>query len=188
MDQTLDLIFTDARTCRAWQDKPIDNALIKQIYDLAKLGPSHANCCPLRIVFVQSAAAKEKLKPTLDSTNVDKTMTAPVTAIMSYDPNFHQYADTLYPGSKAWFSDPKAREYIGLVNGSLQAAYFMLAARSLGLDCGPMGGFNQQMVDDLFLKGQGFKSIFLCNLGYGNRTDMPPRGPRLTFEQVCSMV
>jgi 3-hydroxypropanoate dehydrogenase len=94
----------------------------------------------------------------------------------------------LVPGSKAWFSDPKAREYVGLVNATLQSAYFMLAARALGLDCCGMAGFNQGMVNDLFLKEQGFKSIFLCNLGYGDRTNMPPRGPRLTFDQACAVV
>lgn len=188
MDQTLNRIFTDARTCRVWQKKPVDKTLIQQIYDLAKLGPSHANCCPLRIVFVESAAAKEKLKSALDPTNIDKTMTAPITAIMAYDPNFHQYADMLYPGSKAWFQDQKANDYVGLVNAALQAGYFMMAARALGLDCGPMGGFNKQRVNDLFLKEPGFQSIFLCNLGYGDRTGMPPRGLRLTFEQVCTTV
>lgn len=188
MDQTLNRIFENGRTCRVWQDKPVDPELIQQIYDLAKLGPSHANCCPLRVVFVKSAEAKEKLKSTLDAGNVKHTMAAPITAIFAYDPNFHQYADLLYPGSKAWFSDPKANEYIGLVNGALQAGYFMLAARALGLDCGPMGGFNQEMANELFFKKQGFKSIFLCNLGYGDRANLPPRGPRLTFDQVCAIV
>lgn len=188
MDQTLNRIFEDGRTCRVWQDKPIDSALINQIYDLAKLGPTSANCCPLRIVFVKSAEAKQKIKPALDPLNVEKTMTAPMTAIFAYDPNFHDYSDLLFPGSKAWFSDPKAREYVGLVNATLQSAYFMLAARALGLDCCGMAGFNQEMVNDLFLKEQGFKSIFLCNLGYGDRTNMPPRGPRLTFDQVCAVI
>lgn len=188
MDQILGRIFEHGRTCRAWKNKPVDNELITQIYDLAKLGPTSANCCPLRIVFVESAIAKEKLKPALNPANLDKTMSAPLTAIFAYDPNFQNRMDILYPPAKDWFADPKVREYVGLVNGTLQAAYFMLAARALGLDCGAMAGFNQEMVNNLFLKEEGFKSIFLCNLGYGDRSAMPPRDPRLTFDQVCTVI
>ena len=188
MDHTLNRIFQDGRTCRVWHNKPVDDTLIQQIYDLAKLGSTSANCCPLRIVFIKSTESKEKLQPALDPGNVEKTMSAPLIAIFAFDPNFHNYMDILFPPAKAWFSDPKTRESVGLVNGTLQAAYFMLAARALGLDCGAMSGFNQQMVDDLFLKEQGFKSIFLCNLGYGDRTNIPPRDPRLSFDQTCSIV
>jgi len=185
MDHTLNRILLDGRTCRVWQNKPVDDSLIQQIYDLAKLGPTAGNCCPLRIVFIKSHETKEKLKPALDTENIEKTMTAPLTAIFAFDSNFQNYMDILYPRAKTWYSDSKTRESVGLVNGSLQAAYFMLAARALGLDCGPIAGVNKQMVDDLFLKEQGFKSIFLCNLGYGDRTNILPRSPRLTFDQTC---
>src|SRR5215472_11097151 len=142
----LDLIFRNARTHNAWLDKPVDDALLRQVYDLARMGPTSANMSPMRIVFVKSREAKEKLKPALDAGNVDKTMKAPVTAIIAMDIRFYEKLPQLFPhaDAKAWFKDlpENVLEYTALRNSSLQGAYFMLAARALGLDCGPMSGFN----------------------------------------------
>src|SRR6478735_2406338 len=160
-DESLDLIFRNARTHSAWLDKPVEDALLRQVYDLAKMGPTSANMCPMRIVFVRSKEAKEKLKPALDAGNVDKTMKAPVTAILGMDIHFYEKLPQLFPhaDAKAWFKDKPDNilEYIALRNSSLQGAYFMLAARSLGLDCGPMSGFNNKMVDETFFAGTTVK-------------------------------
>jgi 3-hydroxypropanoate dehydrogenase len=191
-DDGLDLIFRAARTHTAWLDKPVDDALLREVYDLAKMGPTSANMCPMRVVFVKSPAAKEKLKPALDAGNVDKTMKAPVTAIFAMDIHFFEKLPKLFPhaDAKAWFKDlpPAVLEYTALRNGSLQGAYFMLAARALGLDCGPMSGFNNAKVDAAFFAGTTVKSNFLCNLGYGDATKLYPRSPRLPFEEACQVV
>ena len=191
-DDGLDLIFRAARTHNVWLDKPVDDALLRQVYDLAKMGPTSANMCPMRLVFVKSKEAKEKLKPALDAGNVDKTMKAPVTAIIGMDVHFYEKLPQLFPhvDAKAWFKDlpENVLEYIALRNGSLQGAYFMLAARSLGLDCGPMSGFNNAKVDAAFFAGTTVKSNFLCNLGYGDVTKLRPRSPRLSFEEACTIV
>src|SRR5207253_9668790 len=169
-DDGLDLIFRQARTHSFWLDKPVDDALLKRVYDLAKMGPTSANMCPMRIVFVKSRAAKEKLKPALDAANVDKTMKAPVTAVLGMDVHFFEQLPKLFPhaDAKAWFKDlpENVLEYTALRNSSLQGAYFMLAARALGLDCGPMSGFDNAKVDAAFFAGTTVKSNFLCNLGY----------------------
>ncbi len=191
-DSDLDLIFRKARTHFHWFDKPVDDALLRQVYDLAKMGPTSANMCPMRIIFVKSKAAKEKLKPALDAGNVEKTMKAPVTAIIGMDVHFFEQLPKLFPhaDAKAWFKDlpENVLEYTALRNGSLQGAYFMLAARSLGLDCGPMSGFNNAKVDAAFFAGTTVKSNFLCNLGYGDLSKLYPRSPRLTFEEACQFV
>jgi 3-hydroxypropanoate dehydrogenase len=191
-DESLDLIFRKARTHSVWLDKPVDDALLAQIYDLAKMGPTSANMCPMRIVFVKSKAAKEKLKPVLDAGNVDKTMTAPVTAIIGMDIRFYEKLPKLFPhaDAKAWFKDlpENVLEYIALRNSSLQGAYFMLAARSLGLDCGPMSGFDNAKLDAAFFAGTPVKSNFLCNLGHGDSTKLYPRSPRLDFAEACRVV
>jgi 3-hydroxypropanoate dehydrogenase len=191
-DESLDLIFRAARTHSVWLDKPVDDSLLAQVYDLAKMGPTSANMCPMRIVFVKSKAAKEKLKPALDAGNVDKTMAAPVTAIIGMDIHFYEKLPKLFPhaDAKAWFKDlpENVLEYVALRNGSLQGAYFMLAARSLGLDCGPMSGFDNAKVDAAFFAGTTVKSNFLCNLGHGDKTKLFPRNPRLTFEEACQIV
>jgi 3-hydroxypropanoate dehydrogenase len=190
-DDALDLIFREARTHTHWRDEPVDDALLRQVYDLAKLGPTSANMCPLRIVFVKSQEAKEKLKPCLDAGNVEKTMRAPVTAIMGMDVHFYEQLPKLYPhaDAKAWFKDlpENVLEYTALRNSSLQGAYFILAARALGLDCGPMSGFNNQMVDAAFFAGTTVKSNFLCNLGHGDPAKLYPRNPRLTFDEACKI-
>src|SRR5712692_3302619 len=191
-DEGRDLLFREARTHNGWLDKPVDDALLRQVYDLAKMGPTSANMCPMRVVFVKAKAAKEKLKPALDAGNVDKTMTAPVTAIIGMDIRFYEKLPKLFPhaDAKAWFKDlpENVLEYIALRNGSLQGAYFMLAARSLGLDCGPMSGFDNAKVDAAFFAGTTVKSNFLCNLGHGDRTKLFPRSPRLSFEEACQIV
>jgi len=191
-DESLNLIFRDARTHSDWLDKPVDDALLAQVYDLAKMGPTSANMCPMRVVFVKSKAAKEKLKPALSAGNVDKTMAAPVTAIIGMDVHFYEKLPELLPhaDAKSWFKDlpENALEYIALRNGSLQGAYLMLAARSLGLDCGPMSGFDNAKVDAAFFMGTTVKSNFLCNLGHGDATKLHPRSPRLTFEEACQIV
>jgi 3-hydroxypropanoate dehydrogenase len=188
----LDLIFRNARTYNAWQNKPVEEALLRQVYDLAKMGPTSANMCPMRIVFVRSREAKERLKPALDPGNVDKTMAAPVTAIVGMDIHFFEQLPKLFPhvDAKAWFKDlpDNVLEYIALRNSSLQGAYFMLAARALGLDCGPMSGFNNAKVDEAFFAGTTVKSNFLCNLAYGDPSKLYPRSPRLDFEEACKVV
>jgi 3-hydroxypropanoate dehydrogenase len=191
-DDGLDLIFRNARTHNVWLDKPVDDGLLRQVYDLAKMGPTSANMCPLRILFVKSKEAKEKLKPSLDAGNVDKTMVAPVTAILGMDIHFYEMLPKLFPhaDAKAWFKDlpENILQSTALRNSSLQGAYFIIAARSLGLDCGPMSGFNNQKVDDAFFAGTTVKSNFLCNLGYGDASKLFPRSPRLTFEEACKML
>jgi 3-hydroxypropanoate dehydrogenase len=191
-DESLDLIFRKARTHSAWLNKPVDDALLGRVYDLAKMGPTSANMCPMRIVFVKSKAGKEKLKPALDAGNVDKTMAAPVTAIIGMDIHFYEQLPKLFPhaDAKPWFKDlpENVLETIALRNSSLQGAYFMLAARSLGLDCGPMSGFDNAKVDAAFFDGTTVKSNFLCNLGHGDGTKLFPRSPRLAFEEACQVV
>jgi 3-hydroxypropanoate dehydrogenase len=188
-DEGLDLIFREARTHSVWRDEPVDDALLRRVYDLARMGPTSANMCPLRVVFVKSREAKEKLKPALDAGNVAKTMNAPVTAIVAMDVHFYELLPKLFPhaDAKAWFKDlPEGiLEYIALRNSSLQGAYFMLAARALGLDCGPMSGFDNAKVDAAFFAGTTVKSNFLCNLGHGDQSKLHPRSPRLAFEEAC---
>jgi 3-hydroxypropanoate dehydrogenase len=191
-DEGLDLIFRNARTHNAWTERPVDDALLRRVYDLARLGPTSANMCPMRLVFVKSREAKERLKPALDAGNMAKTMAAPVTAIVGMDIHFYEHLPKLFPhaDAKAWFKDlpEKVLEVITLRNGSLQGAYFMLAARALGLDCGPMSGFDHSKVDAEFFAGTTVKSNFLCNLGYGDGAKLFPRSPRLDFEEACKIV
>jgi 3-hydroxypropanoate dehydrogenase len=191
-DEDQDLILRSARTHSAWLDKQVDDALLRQVYDLAKFGPTSANICPLRIVFVKSREAKERLKPALDAGNVTKTMTAPVTAILGMDIHFYDKLPQLFPhvDARSWFQDlpENVLEYVALRNSSLQGAYFMLAARALGLDCGPMSGFANAKVDAEFFAGTTIKSNFLCSLGYGDASKLFPRSPRLTFEEACQVI
>src|SRR2546430_752957 len=190
--EDLDLIFRKARTNSVWLDEPVEDALLTQIYDLAKMGPTSANMCPMRIIFVKSREAKEKLKPALDPGNVDKTMKAPVTAIIGMDIHFYEKLPQLFPhaDAKSWFKDlpENVLEYTALRNSSLQGAYFIIATRALGLDCGPMSGFNNAMVDAAFFAGTTVKSNFLCNLGHGDPAKLHPRSPRLEFGEACSLV
>jgi 3-hydroxypropanoate dehydrogenase len=191
-NEGLNLIFREARTHSAWLDRPVDDSLLNQVYELARLGPTSANMCPMRVVFARSREAKEKLKPALDAGNLDKTMKAPVTAIIAMDIRFYEALPKLFPhvDAKAWFKDlpENVLESIALRNSSLQGAYFMLAARSLGLDCGPMSGFNNAKVDAAFFAGTTIKSNFLCNLGHGDASKLHPRSPRLSFDEACQVV
>ncbi len=181
-DEGLDLIFREARTHTAWRDQPVDESLLRAVYDLAKMGPTSANMCPMRVVFVRSAEGKARLRPALDAGNLEKTMKAPVTAIIGMDIHFYEYLPRLFPHKDLapFFKTLPAPvlETIALRNGSLQGAYFMLAARSLGLDCGPMSGFDNAKVDAEFFAGTAIKSNFLCNLGCGDPAGLyPPRSP-----------
>lgn len=187
----MDLLFREARTYTVWKEAKVGKTILQALYDLMKFGPTSANCCPARIVFVQSEEAKKRLEPHLDKGNVKKTMTAPVTAILAYDLRFHDHLPTLYPpaDAKSWFegNDAKIRE-TAFRNGSLQGAYFIMAARSLGLDCGPMSGFDPQGVKAEYFPDEPYEANFLCNLGYGEPESVKPRLPRFAFDDVCKIV
>jgi 3-hydroxypropanoate dehydrogenase len=190
-DDSLDVIFNTGRTHSSWQDKSVDDSLLNQIYELMKMGPTSANSCPLRIIFIKTKEAKEKLKPCLFPGNVDKTMSAPVVALLAYDPHFYDHLDFLFPPApaKEWFTVNEQSIYEhALRNSSLQIGYFIIAARSLGLDCGPMSGFNVQKVEELFLKESNWKINILCNLGYGKKEDLYPRLPRFSIKDVVRWI
>ncbi|WP_339830911.1 malonic semialdehyde reductase [uncultured Parvibaculum sp.] len=191
-DDALDTIFRNARTHNAWKDEPVSDARLKELYDLMKWGPTSANCSPARIVFVKSKEAKEKLAPALSEGNLKKTMAAPVTAIIGYDVEFYERLPELFPhepNAKTWFNwSAEWAEMTAFRNGSLQGAYFMIAARALGLDCGPMSGFDMKKVDEAFFNGTTVKSNFLCNLGHGDPSALFPRSPRLPFDDACKII
>jgi 3-hydroxypropanoate dehydrogenase len=193
-DQCLDVIFRQARTHVAWQDRPVEDSLLREVYDLAKLGPTSANTMPLRIVFVKSKEAKERLKPALDGGNVEKTMAAPVTAIFADDQKFFEHIPRLFPVApqfKDIFAKPEAAERARIHafrNATLQAGYFIIAARAMGLDCGPMSGFNNAKVDAEFFPDGRHRSNFIMNIGYGDDTKLRPRFPRLEFDEACKIV
>lgn len=187
--ECLDVIFRNARTHTHWRDEKIPDDVLKEVYNLARMGPTSANQCPMRVVFVKSSEAKEKLKPCLDEGNVKKTMSAPVTAILAMDFEFYEHLPKLFPhtDARSWFAGKSEEQLWPTVmrNGSLQGAYFIIAARALGLDCGPMSGFNNQKVDAAFFAETRIKSNFLCNLGYGDAAKLRPRNPRLDFSEAC---
>ncbi|MBB3102385.1 malonic semialdehyde reductase [Azomonas macrocytogenes] len=183
-------LFTEARTFSVWQDKPISDAQIERLYSLLKMGPTSANCCPARFVFVRSAEGKEKLKPCLSEGNVQKTMNAPVTAIVAYDNEFYEALPELFPhtDARSWFTgNPQLITETALRNSSLQAAYLILAARSMGLDTGPMSGFDATKLDAAFFAGTTWKSNLLVNIGYGDPGRLHDRLPRLDFERACRL-
>lgn len=188
----LDQLFLDAHTHNAWQDKPVSDELLRRLYDIFRMGPTSANCCPARVVFVKSKGAKEKLVPALMEGNRAKTMAAPVTAIVGYDLRFYEKLGKLFPNAPdaaSWFNKDELTAYTNAFrNGTLQGAYLMIAARALGLDCGPMSGFDNTAVDELFFAGTSAKSNFLCNLGYGDAKGLYPRNPRLEFNEACRIV
>ncbi len=191
-DQALDTLFREGRSFSKWQDKDVSEVLLKAVYDLMKFGPTEANSGPARFVFVKGAAAKERIKPHLDKGNVDKVMSAPVTAIIAQDMKFFDQMDKLFPhapGAREWFAghDEKIK-LVALRNSSLQAAYLMLAARSLGLDCGPMAGFNAEGINQEFFPDGQYKVNFICALGYGDRAALFPRNPRLSFDEACEIL
>ncbi|MEO0961147.1 MAG: malonic semialdehyde reductase [Pseudomonadota bacterium] len=188
----IDQIFMDARTHNFWLDKPVSEETIAELYAMMRMGPTSANCSPARIVFVQSDEAKAKLKPLLMEGNQEKTMAAPVCAIIGHDLEFYEKIPELFPhnpDAKSWFNwSEEFAEQTAFRNGSLQGAYFMIAARALGLDCGPMSGFDQDGVNEAFFGGTTIKSNFLCNIGYGNNAKLDPRSPRLSFGDACQIV
>ncbi len=190
----LDVMFRQARTHALWRDEPVSDETLREIYDLAKLGPTSANTLPLRILFVKSAAAKERLRPALNSGNVEKTMKAPVCAIMAYDLRFYEFIPKISPSFTKMiemFSNPENAEKTKIHafrNATLQGAYFLIAARALGLDVGPMSGFDNAKVDAEFFPDGRWKSNFLMNLGYGTGENLHPRNPRLEFDEACRIV
>ncbi len=190
-EQAMKQLFTEARTHNGWLPEPVSDETLRKVYDLAKFGPTSANCCPLRIVFIKTKAAKERLKPTLMEGNIEKTMAAPVVALLAMDMKFYDHLPMLFPhaDAKSWFAGNDALiSETAMRNSSLQGAYFIMAARACGLDCGPMSGFDKAKADEAFFKGTPYKSNFLCNLGYGDKTKLFPRSPRFKFEDVCQIV
>lgn len=184
----LDQLFREARTHNFWQDRPVPEALIREAVDLAKLAPTSANTLPARFVFVRGKDAKEKLKPALMPGNVDKTMAAPVTAIVGYDTKFFEHSPRLFPHAdvRSWFSgNADFAERTAFQNGTLQAGYLILALRSVGLDTGPMTGFDNKAVDDTFFGGTSVKSNILINIGYGDPEKLFPRSPRFAFDEIA---
>lgn len=190
-DEALDILFRKARTHISWLDKPVRDDQLRQIYNLMQWGPTSANCTPARILFLRTREAKERLRPFLSPNNVDKTMAAPVTAIVGYDLKFFEHLPRLFPNNLAardWFSNsPALAETTAFRNGSLQGGYLILAARAIGLDCGPMSGFDNAKVDAEFFPPT-VKSNFLCNLGYGDHSKLFPRNPRLEFDEACKLL
>ena len=190
-DTCLDQIYREARTHNAWRDQDVPDALLQAIVDLLKLGPTSANCSPARFLFVKSREAKERLKPHLSEGNRDKTMKAPVCTIIGYDLDFYVHLPKLFPhtDAKSWFEGKKEKiAETAFRNGTLQGAYLIMAARALGLDCGPMSGFDNQGVDREFFAGTQVKSNFLCNLAYGDPTGLFPRSPRFSFDEMARII
>jgi 3-hydroxypropanoate dehydrogenase len=205
-DEALNQIFREARTYGAWLNNPVSDETLRQLYDLMKWGPTSANSSPARFVFLRTPKARERLRPALAPGNVEKTMTAPVTAIIAYDLLFFEKLSKLFPhapGMRDLFAqNPQLIEETAKRNSSLQGAYLIIAARALGLDCGPMSGFDSAKVDEEFFgagkEREGFedeffpaghvKSNFLCNLGYGDESKLFPRGPRLAFKEACTLL
>lgn len=190
-DEALDTLFREARTYNKWQDRDVSDVVLQALFDLLKMGPTAANCCPARFVFVKSAGEKEKLRPLLSEGNVDKTMSAPVTALIAYDLQFHEQLPKLFPhtDARSWYAGKDAFiQESAFRNGSLQGAYMIMAARSLGLDCGPMSGFNAKGVKEVFFADQDVTVNFICNLGYGDSEGLHPRLPRFDFDEVCQII
>jgi len=205
-DQVLDILFRKARTHNEWLDRPVGDDVLRTLYEVMKWGPTSGNLCPIRILFLRTAKSKERLIPCLAPGNVEKTRTAPVTAIIGFDLQFYRQAPKLFP------SRPEIGEHFGRLpsgtveahafrNGTLQGGYFILAARALGIDCGPISGFDNEKVDaEFFADGKvrgasgeesgwaNVRSNFLCNLGYGDRSKLFPRNPRLGFEDACRLL
>ena len=187
----LDILLREARSYSDFKPEPVGDDTLRALYDLAKWGPTTANSQPQRILFIRSAAAKERLKPALSSSNVKKTMSAPVVALLAYDIRFYEHLPRLYsnPQARSWYeTTPEAIRTTALRNATLQGAYLILAARALGLDCGPMSGFDNAKVDAEFFPDGRFKSNFLCCLGYGDGSTLEPRLYRFAFDEVCKVL
>lgn len=190
--EALAQLFTAARTHRAWTNQPVSDETLHALYDLTKWGPTSGNCCPLRLVFVRSAAEKAKLVELMSRGNRPSVGSAPVTALLGIDLEFYEHFDFLAPGSnaKSWYdpSDTQAIAAAALQSGSLQGGYFILAARALGLDCGPMGGFDAAGINAAFFAGTSYRINFICNLGYADASQVRPRQPRFTFDQAAKII
>ena len=187
----LDQLFHDARTHNAWAKKDVPDAVLKEILDIVKMGPTSANCSPARFVFVKSDEAKRRLEPHLSEGNREKTMSAPVCAIIGHDMEFHHHLPQLFPhtDAKAWFEgNDELIEKTAFRNATLQGAYFIIAARALGLDTGPMSGFDHEGVDREFFAGTKVRSNFLCNLGYGDPSGLFDRSPRFEFDEFAEIL
>jgi 3-hydroxypropanoate dehydrogenase len=190
-DSALNQILRDARTYTAWLPKPVPLELLKQAYELARMGPTSANSSPARFVFITGPEAKQRLIPSLAPGNVEKTKAAPATVIIAWDTEFYEQLPRLFPHAdmRSFFvGNPALVEETGLRNGSLEGAYFIIAARALGLDCGPMSGFDPAKVNTEFFPDGKWKANFLCNIGYGDKSKLFPRGPRLDFEEACRVL
>ena len=188
---SLDQLFLSARSHNAWLERDVSDDQLQQLYRLLRQGPTSNNCSPARFVFVRSAEAKQQLLPALKGHNGAKMLQAPVTVIVAYDTRFFEHLPELFPiydAAAAYRDDPQAAHTAALRNGSLQGAYLILAARALGLECGPMSGFDNAQVDATFFADGRYKSNFLCSLGYGNASALRPGGPRLAFEEACSVL
>jgi len=191
-DTALQTLFLDARTHNGWRDKSVTDQQLQQIFNLMKWGPTSANCSPARIVFVKSSEAKEKLLACMNAGNIEKTRTAPVTAIIGMDMEFYEKLPQLFPHNqeaRSWFAgDQPNIDTTAMRNSSLQGGYFIMAARALGLDCAPMSGFNADKMNETFFKGTSVKVNFVCSLGYGDTSKLHARGPRLSFDEACKIV
>jgi 3-hydroxypropanoate dehydrogenase len=199
-NDALDVLFRHARTHNVWLDKPVSDELLRELYDLMKYGPTSANSNPARIIFLRTPEAKQRLQPALSPTNVEKVMKAPVTAIVGFDLKFFEHTPKLFPNNPAmremFANAPPLAEITAFRNATLQGGYMILAARALGLDCGPMSGFDNAKVDAEFFSASAgnppafvhVKSNFLCNLGYGDASKLFPRNPRLAFEEACRLL
>jgi 3-hydroxypropanoate dehydrogenase len=188
----LDLLFREARSHNKFTDQPVTDDELRALYDVLKMGPTSANSSPARFLFIRTQEAKQKLAPALSSGNHDKTMAAPVTAIVAYDPKFHEKLPQLFPhnpDARSWFtSNDSLAATTAFRNGTLQGAYLIMAARALGLDIGAMSGFNNELVDELFLANRGWRSNFLCNIGHGDPAGLFDRSPRLEFYEACELL
>lgn len=190
-DEALDTLFRQARSFSYWQARPVSDAQLHQLYELMKWGPTAANSCPARLLFINSDAAKSRLKPCLAEGNVDKSMSAPVVAVIAMDLEFHEQLPRLFPhtDARSWYAGkPEKILQSATLNTALQGAYLILAARSLGLDCGPMSGFDNAALDAEFFPDGKTRSLFICALGYGERERLYPRGPRLEFDEACTIL
>ena len=190
-EQDMDTLFRNARSHNGWLDRPVSDVQLTQLYDLMKMAPTSANSCPARLVFIKSDEAKQKLKACLDEGNLDKSMSAPVVAIIAMDMEFYEKLPKLFPhtDARAWFVGKAEKiQETAFRNSTLQGAYLIMAARSIGLDCGPMSGFDSKKLDEIFFPDGKIKSNFICALGYGDESKLYPRGPRLDFDEACEIL
>jgi 3-hydroxypropanoate dehydrogenase len=189
--EVLQQLFLEARSFSYWQERAVSDEQLHQLYELARMGPTAANACPMRIVFVKSAAAKERLRSLLSEGNVHKSMAAPVVALVATDLEFYEKLPQLFPhtDARSWYAGkPDKILTSAILNGTLEGGYLILAARSLGLDCGPMSGFDHEGLEREFFPGGKMKALFICALGYGERSKLHPRNPRLEFDEACTIV